>query len=67
MKTLTPTTTVTANQSKRTFTIRQTYTDGFKVKYRTVQMSQQEFDREEQNTDKDWRDFLRTTSDYYTV
>ena len=59
--------TVSANQSKRTFTIRKEYSDGFKVKYRTVQMSQEDFDSEERNTQKDWRNFLNSSCDYYKV
>ena len=57
---------VSANQSARTFTIREIYPDGVKYKYRTIKMSQQEFDTEEMNTESDWRNFLRS-SDYYTV
>ena len=57
---------VTANQSKRTFTIRKTYSDGSRVKYRTSTMSQQEFDIEEMNTENDWKDFLKS-DDYYKL
>ena len=57
---------VTANQSKRTFTIRKTYSDGSRVKYRTSTMNQQEFDIEEMNTENDWSDFLKT-DDYYKL
>tara|TARA_R100001244_G_C5152390_1_gene129858 strand:- start:354 stop:557 length:204 start_codon:yes stop_codon:yes gene_type:complete len=67
MKNLSETIEVTANQSKRTFTIRKTYSDGSKVKYRTIQMNQSEFDSEEMNTENDWKQFLRATNDYYTV
>lgn len=57
---------VRANQSKRTFTIRK-YIDGkFFVKYRTFQMSQEEFDREENNTENDWKQFLKS-DEYYKV
>ena len=57
---------VTANQSKRTFTIRK-YIDGkFFTKYRTIEMNQEEFDREEMNTENDWKQFLKS-DDYYTV
>ena len=57
---------VTANQSKRTFTIRK-YIDGkFFTKYRTIEMSQEEFDSEEMNTENDWKQFLKS-DDYYTV
>ena len=57
---------VTANQSKRTFTIRKTYVDGSKVKYRTSTMNQQEFDIEEMNTENDWMQFLKS-DDYYRI
>jgi hypothetical protein len=58
---------VSANQSKRTFTIRK-YIDGkLFAKYRTIQMNQEEFDSEEMNTENDWKNFLRSTNDYYTV
>jgi len=52
---------VTANQSKRTFTIR-TET----AKYRTYPMSQEEFDSNEFNTQNDWRQWLKS-DDYYKV
>lgn len=52
---------VKANHSKRTFTIR---TDGFK--YRTIQLSKEEFQRELYNTANDWNQFLKS-NDYYLV
>jgi len=67
MKNSTSTIEVKSNQSARTFTIRKTYSDGSKVKYRTVQMVQSEFDSEEMNTENDWRQFLNATNDYYKV
>ena len=57
---------VTPNYSKRTFTIRKTYEDGQKVKYRTIPFSQQEFDSELMNTENDWKQFLKS-NDYYKV
>ena len=66
MKNLTETIKVSANHSNRTFTIRKTYTDGSKVKYRTIPLSQEEFDREEMNTENDWKQFLKL-DDYYIV
>jgi len=57
---------VTPNHSKRTFTIRKTYEDGQKVKYRTIPFSQQEFDSELMNTENDWKQFLKS-NDYYKV
>ena len=56
----------TANQSKRTFTIRK-YIDGkLFAKYRTLQMSKDEFNSAEMNTENDWKDFLKS-DDYYAV
>jgi hypothetical protein len=52
---------VSANQSKRTFTI---VTES--AKYRTLQMSREEFESCENNTGNDWQNFLRTDS-YYQV
>jgi hypothetical protein len=57
---------VSANQSARTFTIRITYPDGTKFKYRTYPMNQQEFDSEEMNSENDWNYFLRS-NDYYVI
>jgi|AntRauTorckE5430_2_1112549.scaffolds.fasta_scaffold49918_1 hypothetical protein len=51
--------TVTANQSKRTFTIK---ADG--AKYITSKMSKEEFEENEYNTQSDWASFLNT-GDYY--
>ena len=54
---------VCANKSKRTFTIR---TNGFK--YRTIQMSKEEYRSLLSNTANDWRYFLHSCSgDYYKV
>lgn len=57
---------VTANQSKRTFTIRKYDNDKVYAKYRTYPMSQEEFDSEEMNTENDWKQFLKS-DDYYIV
>ena len=58
--------TATPNYSKRTFTLR-CYSDGiFYAKYRTTQMTQDEFDTEEYNTQNDWEQFLKY-GDYYKV
>ena len=57
---------VKANQSARTFTIRK-YVDGKLIaKYRTIPMSQDEFDSAEMWTEQDWRQFLKT-DEYYVV
>jgi len=54
------------NYSKRTFTIRK-YIDGkLFAKYRTIEMSQEEFDSAEMNTEEDWKQFLKS-DDYYIV
>ena len=56
----------TANQSKRTFTIR-CYDNGkLYAKYRTYPMTQEQFDTEEYNTQNDWNQFLKS-NDYYKV
>ncbi|WP_122333109.1 hypothetical protein [Parabacteroides sp. AF48-14] len=52
---------VKANHSKRTFTIR---VEG--SKYRTVQLSKEEFNSCLHNTANDWADFLKS-DDYYLV
>jgi hypothetical protein len=51
----------TANFSKRTFTIR---TDA--GKYRTSQMSKEQFDSAQNWTGNDWNQFLKT-DEYYKV
>ena len=66
MKIIKETIKVAANQSKRTFTIRKYIDDKLYVKYRTIEMNQQEFDSEERNTENDWKQFLKS-DDYYTV
>ena len=54
---------ITSNKSKRTFTIRK---EG--AKFRTLKMSQNEFDECEYNTTEDWKYFLRTQDgNYYEV
>jgi len=57
---------VTANQSKWTFTIRKYYDGKLFAKYRTIKMSQFDFDSEEMNTKNDWKHFLKS-NDYYVV
>lgn len=54
---------ITANQSKKTFTLK---VNG--NKFRTVVMSKNEFQELECNTANDWINFLRTQSgSYYQV
>tara|TARA_R110000851_G_scaffold254285_1_gene406739 strand:+ start:383 stop:580 length:198 start_codon:yes stop_codon:yes gene_type:complete len=57
---------VSANQSKKTFTIRVSDKD-FKSKYRTISYSQQEFDSMESDTENDWKNFLAVSDEYYPV
>jgi len=52
---------VSANQQKRTFTIRVGY-----AKYRTIKMSKEEFHSAEFWTTNDWEQFLKT-DEYYAV
>ena len=57
----------TANQSKRTFTIRTYNAKGeLTAKYRTTPMSREDFESEERNTENDWAQFLKY-GDYYAV
>ena len=53
---------VTANHSKRTFTIR---TES--AKYRTCTFTKEEFEELECNTSNDWKHFLQTENFYYLV
>ena len=54
---------ITSNKSKRTFTIRKEST-----KFRTLEMSQNEFDECDNYTNEDWKYFLRSQSgSYYEV
>lgn len=63
---------VTPNYSKRTFTIRvYSYNHFYKdkpliSKYKTHELSKEEFERELNNTTKDWKQFLKT-DEYYLV
>jgi endoglucanase Acf2 len=57
---------VKSNQSERTFTIRKYEGGKLIAKYRTIPLSQDEFDREEMNTENDWKQFLKS-DDYYVV
>ena len=52
---------VTPNKSQRTYTIRR---QG--IKFRTLQMSREEFDSAEYWTGQDWSNFLKT-DEYYIV
>ena len=52
---------VTPNKSQRTFTIRK---DG--IKFRTLQMSKEEFESADYWTGNDWANFLKT-NEYYAI
>ena len=52
---------ITGNKSKRTFTI---VTNG--IKYRTLQMSREEYESANNWTGNDWSQFLKT-DEYYRV
>lgn len=56
----------TANQSKRTFTLRIRYFDGSQSKYRTLPMSKQDFNNCLYNSSSDWQNFLNYGA-YYKV
>ena len=54
---------VTSNKSLRHFTIKTEI-----AKFRTLPMTQEEFDSNENNTGNDWQQFLNSCSgDYYTI
>ena len=53
---------VSSNKRNRTFTIR---VNG--SKYRTLPMSNEEFNDADYRTENDWRAFLRTSQAYYIV
>ena len=55
----------TPNYSKRTFTIRKYWEDGVTSKYKTVQLSKDEFNEMEYYTSNDWIYFLRTDNGVY--
>ena len=56
----------TPNYTNRTFTIR-TYINGkLNFKYRTIQISKEEFEAKLNNTQNDWSNFLKS-NEYYLV
>jgi len=58
---------VKPNHSQRTYTIR-TYVKGLpSSKYRTYKMSKEEFNSCLYNTERDWREYLNRSDDYYLV
>ena len=62
-------TTLTAlgNERTKTYDIVKTWNDGTKTVYRTTELTYQEFEDFEYNTENDWKDFLKTSQDYYLV
>jgi hypothetical protein len=62
-------TTITAkgNERTKTYDIVKTWNDGTKTVYRTTELTYQEFEDLEYNTENDWKDFLKTSQDYYLV
>ena len=62
-------TTITAkgNERTKTYDIVKTWDDGTKTVYRTTELTYQEFEDFEYNTENDWKDFLKTSQDYYLV
>jgi hypothetical protein len=62
-------TTITAlgNERTKTYDIVKTWNDGTKTVYRTTELTYQEFEDFEYNTENDWKDFLKTSQDYYVV
>ena len=58
---------VTSNKSKRTFTLRFYENGKCCSKYRTQQLSKDEFQDMEFNTEKDWKYFLSRENYYYSV
>ena len=67
MKTKDYSITATANESTKTFDITKTWNDGTGTTYRTSELSEEEFEDLDYNTESDWEDFLRTDQSYYVV
>lgn len=66
MNYLNETITAKSNQSQRTFTIRKYIDNKLFAKYRTFEMSTEEFNTAEMNTENDWKAFLKSDN-YYKV
>ena len=56
----------TPNYTKRTFTIRIFIKGKLNNKYRTIKLSNQEFETELNNTENDWSQFLKSNN-YFLV
>lgn len=67
MKTKDYSITVTANESAKTFDITKAWNDGTATTYRTGELSEEEFEDLDYNTEGDWENFLRTDQSYYVV
>lgn len=60
--------TATPNHRERTFTIRKKQNGRTVFKYRTLPMTQTEFDDSTLNTESDWQNFLtRNSGEYCTI
>ena len=59
--------TAKANKKTKTFDIIKTWNDGAKVIYRTTELTDQEFEDMEYNTENDWKNFLKTDQSYFEV
>ena len=58
----------TANQSKRTFSLKTIDGNGnVTAEYETYEMTQEEFDSMEFDTANDWKHFLNNCNDYYKI
>tara|TARA_R110000782_G_scaffold39401_1_gene91578 strand:+ start:199 stop:396 length:198 start_codon:yes stop_codon:yes gene_type:complete len=55
---------VTANEGEKTFSIKVYFDGNFFTEYITVKMNQEEFEEAENNTENDWKQFLKTGSYY---
>lgn len=58
---------VTGNESDYTFTIEVIERNKPTIVYKTNPVSKIEFEELEYNTENDWKNFLRTSNDYYVV
>lgn len=67
MKTKDYSITARANESAKTYDITKTWNDGTVTTYRTDELSEEEFEDLDYNTEGDWEDFLRTDQSYYVV
>ncbi len=59
--------TATGNEAEKSFVIVKEYSDGTKDTYQTNEMSEQEFEECDYNTENDWKNFLNTSGNYYHI